>query len=319
MKNLFSLLFSLLTACCLLPTDGFAQQLPLSNQYTINKFSLSSAYAGTGEAFEIFSSYRNEWANIPSAPESKTISANGMICKNMGLGGTLSSQKAGIFENLSASASYAYHLKFSGAHKLSFGLGLGLLESRVNLAGAGGQMNDPVAMNNADVSALVMDAGFGILYRFKTLHVAVSIRQLTDAGSKIKNEDGKEVYTLAMQQGFNLGYKYAINNDWAIDPIVKVAMVKDAPAFYDLAVPIIYKNKIWLAPIYKKTAFAIGVGAIPYSSFIVNYSYEFSSKGIMGESGGTHEITIGWRMAAKKKTDVPKADSKKPYLDWILK
>ena len=294
-----------------------AQQLPLSNQYTINKFALSPAYAGTGEAFEIFGSYRKDWANIAGAPEFKIISANGMICKNMGLGGTISTQKAGIFENQTASLSYAYHLKFTGGHNVSFGLGMGLLESHVNLAGAAGQMNDPVAMNNANVSSLVMDAGFGILYRWKTLNVGISIPRMLS--SKIKNDDGKEVYALAMQQGFNLGYKYSINNDWSIDPIFKMAMVKNAPSFYDFAIPVIYKNKFWISPIYKKTDFAVGVGAIPYSSFIVNYSYEFSSKGIMGESGGTHEITIGWRMAAKKKTDVPKADSKKPYLDWILK
>jgi hypothetical protein len=39
----------------------------------------------------------------------------------------------------------------------------------------------------------------------------------------------------------------------------------------------------------------------------------------MGESGGTHEITIGWRMQQKKKSEIPASDKKKPYFDWILK
>lgn len=305
----------------LLPLFGgvgvsFAQQLPLSNQYTLNKFSLSPAYAGVGEAFEVFGTYRNEWMNIQGAPESKMVSANGIICKNMGLGGSLSSRQAGIFQDLSASVSYAYHVKFSENNFLSFGLGLGLLESRVNIAGSTAQ-NDPVAANNADVNDLVMDAGFGILYRYKALHVAVSIPRMLS--SKIKDVNGNTVYTLAMQQGFNLGYKYAINNDWAIDPIAKFSMVKDASLFYEVSVPVVYKNKIWIAPFYKKTDMALAIGGSPYSNLIVNYAYEFSSKGIMGQSGGTHEITLGWRMAAKKRSEAPAPDAKKPYYQWILK
>lgn len=301
----------------LLAAGGAAQQLPLSNQFTVNKFSLSPAYAGAGGDFEIFGTYRNEWADVPGAPETKTISANGMIGKNMGLGGSVSSFKAGVFENISASASYAYHLKLGVGQHLSFGLGAGLLESRVNIAGNAGQTNDPVAVNNMDVNALVMDASFGILYRMKDLHAGIALPRLLS--SKIKNDAGQAVYSLVMQQAFNIGYRYSINNDWAIDPVAKVSLVKNAPVFYDVAVPVIYKRMVWLSPIYKKTDIAIGIGGIPYSNLIAQYSYEFSSKGIMGESGGTHEITIGWRMQPRKKSEVPAPDKKKPYIDWILK
>jgi type IX secretion system PorP/SprF family membrane protein len=299
--------------------EAFAQQLPLSNQFTINKFSISPAYAGAGERFEIYGMYRNEWLNMPGTPETKTISANGLICKNMGLGGSISSQNAGIFENQSAMASYAYHAKFSGGHTLSFGVGIGLLESRVNIAGAAGQANDPVAANNADVTDMVFDAGFGILYRFKGLSVGIGAPRILT--NKIKNENGNTVYMNNTQEVVNLGYKYSFNNDWAIDPVAKVDLVKQTrfDTYYEVAVPVIYKNRFWVSPIYKKTCMAFGIGGIPYNNFIFNYSYEFSSTGIMGESGGTHEITLGWKMGAKKKSDAPSPDRKKPYLDWILK
>lgn len=316
MKKLFYLFLLLPTANCLLPTCGSAQQLPMTNQYTLNKFALSPAYAGTSDGFEVFGSYRDEWSGIQGAPESKMVSANGIFCKNMGLGGTLSSRQAGIFQDIAASVSYAYHLKLSEASALSFGLGLGMQESRVNIAGSSAQA-DPVAANNADVSDMVMDAGFGILYRMKGLHAAVSIPRMLS--SKVKDVDGNTVYSLAMQQGFNAGYKYAINNEWAIDPILKISMVKDVSMFYEVAVPLVYKNNIWIAPFYKKTGMAFAIGGNPYSNLLVNYAYEFSSKGIMGESGGTHEITLGWRMAAKKRSEAPAPDPKKPYYEWILK
>jgi len=314
MKKLIILFLSLTTAYCLLPACSFAQQLPLSNQYTLNKFSLSPAYAGTGEAFEILGSFRNEWMNVAGAPDTKIISANGIVCKNMGVGGILSSHSEGVFQNLSASVSYAYHLKFGGMHNLSFGLGLGLLESRANFSGAS-DLTDPVIANNTSIHSMGLDASFGILYRFKGLSVGISNPRIP---SRIKNDNGKLIYSTATQQSFNIGYKYFINSDWAIDPIAKVSFVNGGPTFYEVAIPVMYKQKIWITPIYKKTDMAFGIGGIPYSNFIAQYTYEFSSKGIMGESGGTHEITIGWRMS-KKKADAPAPDSKKPYYEWLNK
>jgi type IX secretion system PorP/SprF family membrane protein len=294
----------------------FAQQLSLTNQYTINKFSLSPAYAGTGETLEIFGTYRNEWMGIAGAPETKMISANGLVCRNMGLGGTISSMEAGIFRNQSASFSYAYHAKLSGAQTLSFGLSLGLLESHVDVTGQSAQA-DPVAANNQNVNSLVLDGGFGILYRCKGFHAGVSLPRMLS--SKIKNADGNTTYSLAMQQQINVGYKYSFNNDWAIDPLIRISMVKNAPLFYEVAIPIFYRHKVWFVPIYKKTSIALGIGGALCNNFIAQYTYEFASAGIMGQSSGTHEITIGWRMNARKKSEVPAPDSKKPYYQWINK
>ncbi len=293
----------------------FSQQLALSNQYLVNKFWSSPAYAGAGEGFEAFGSFRTEWMNVPGAPETKFISANGIISKNMGLGGSVSTLQAGIFTNIAASASYAYHLRLPGSQTLSFGLGLGLLESHVNLSDAGAQA-DPVAANS-NVSALAFDASFGMLYRIKKLSVSFSAPRMMNG--KIKDSDGNKIYAFGPHYRGIVGYSYSFNNDWGIEPTAAISMAENAPLFYDIAVPVVYKKKVWLSPIYKKTHIAIGIGGIPYSSFVVNYSYEFSSTGIMGESGGTHEITIGWRMSARKKSDVPAPDSKKPYIDWILK
>ena len=310
-------IFILTIGAWLLGSFLFAQQLPLTNQYTLNNLALSPALAGTGDGFEIFGSYRNEWLNIPGAPETKMISANGPILKNMGLGGAISLQSAGIFENISASAFYAYHAKFAGGHTVSLGAGIGLLESRVNLAGAAGQSSDPVVANNADVTAMTMDCGFGLAYSFKNLRAGISVPRLIS--NQVHNEDGEKIWSLILHDGFHVNYLVSLTGDWGIDPTARILSATNAPMFYELAVPVVYKKKIWISPIYKKTDIALGIGGIPYSNLIFNYAYEFSSKGIMGESGGTHEITLGWRFDAKKKSELPAPDPKKPYIDWILK
>lgn len=293
----------------------FAQQLPLTNQFTVNKFSLSPAYAGTGDGFQIFGTYRNEWVGVSGAPETKIITADGMIFKNMGLGGSISSIDAGIFRNQSASFSYAYHAKLGAAQTLSFGLSLGLLDSYVDVTGPAAQ-SDPVAANNQNINSMVLDGGFGILYRCKNFRAAVSLPRMLN--SKIKNADGKTAYTLATQQQVDIGYKYSFNPDWTIDPSIRISMMlNNANTVFSLAVPIIYKQKVWLLPIFKNTSQALGIGGILYNNFIAQYTYEFSG-GDVGQLGGTHEITIGWRMiASKKKSDVPAPDPKKPYYQWL--
>ena len=89
--------------------------------------------------------------------------------------------------------------------------------------------------------------------------------------------------------------------------------------YYEVAVPVMYKEKIWITPAYKKSSMALGLGAKICSSFFFNYTYEFSSMGIAGKSSGTHEISIGWKLSPKKKTDEPAADKKKPYYKWLSK
>lgn len=300
---------------CLSASALFAQQLSLSNQYVVNQSFLSPAYSGASGGFEVFGTYRKEWADVAGAPETKMISANGIICKNMGVGGSITSQQAGIFQNISASANYAYHLKLASVHQLSFGLGLGLLESRVNLAGNAAQ-SDPVAMNNQDVNDLVLDANFGALYRFKKIYAGVTVPRLLS--SKIKSDQDTVIYSLAPHYRNYVGYSYSINKDWGIDPVAVVSFAENSPMFYEVAVAVKFQQRIWLSPIYKKSEIAIGLGGIPYDNFVVNYSYEFASKGIMGEAGGSHEISIGWRMMQKKK-DQPKPDAKKPYYEWLNK
>jgi hypothetical protein len=97
-----------------------------------------------------------------------------------------------------------------------------------------------------------------------------------------------------------------------------VSFPKDGPGFYEVAVPIIYQQKVWLTLSNKKTCNAIGIGAYIKGNFVLNYTYEFSGKG-MAKGNGTHEITLGWKLLNKKTSDQPKPDKKKPYLDWINK
>ncbi len=311
MKKTQHFFFLLTIVFCLMQQDVSAQQISLSNQYIVNKLSLSPAYAGAGDNFGIFGSYRRDWIGVTGAPETKIISANGNVCKNMGLGGSITSIQAGIFTNLSAMLQYAYHVKFSGTSFLSIGLGLGVLENHLDLSNNETQI-DPT-INNMDRTSSMIDISAGILFRHKNLHLGISAPRL-----RANQRPGKESYFLWPHRQAHLSYKLAINKIWAIDPIMVVYLPKDAPVFYEVAVPIIYQQKVWLTLAHKKTCNAVGIGTNLKANFVLNYTYEFSGKG-MAQGTGTHEITLGWKMSNKKSGDQTKSDKKKPYLEWINK
>lgn len=309
-KNTFFLLLPIV--CCLFTNAVFAQQYPLSNQYVVNKFSLSPAYAGAGESLEIFGNYRKDWIGIAGSPQTKSFSANGIVSKNMGLGASINSFQAGVFTTLSANINYAYHFRISGTHFLSMGFGMGVLEKHSNLSGKAAQA-DIVAINNMYRKSIMPDANFGIAYRGSKLHLSFSMpKMLSD------KDDEKQTASFNPDYKGHIAYKYTFNKDWAIDPVAVISRTNNVSVFYEIAVPIMYQQKIWLTPIYKKTSIAIGVGGNLLSNLIMNYAYEFSSKGIMGQSSGTHEITIGWKLI-KRKNNQPIPDPKKPYYDWINK
>src|SRR3989337_4393251 len=100
-----------------------AQQLPLGNQYLMNGFSLSPAYAEADDNMEALLSYRKDWTGVDGSPESKLINHNGSlpklfssrpkVPKDMGVGATIISEEVGIFRNTSVSLSYAYKINIS--------------------------------------------------------------------------------------------------------------------------------------------------------------------------------------------------------------
>ncbi|OFX36448.1 MAG: hypothetical protein A2X08_14625 [Bacteroidetes bacterium GWA2_32_17] len=285
-----------------------AQQIFLSNQHIVNKYSLSPAYAGTGELFGVFGSYRRDWMGVSGAPELKVISANGSVCKNMGLGGSISAQQAGIFTNLSAMLSYAYHVKLSGSSFLSFGLGIGILEKHLDLSN-NESINDPYVYT-VDRTSSMLDASFGILFRYKNLSFGFgSPRVLSN-----KESESRFIWT---NRQVHLQYKFSFNNTWAVEPTI--LYLPKEPQFAEISLPIIYQQKIWLNLLYKKSSMGIGVGAKLKSNFVFNYTYELYQRGIASSSGGTHEITLGWKLINKKNDGQPKPDNKKPYYDWVNK
>ena len=301
-----------------------AQQLPLGNQYLINGFSLSPAYAGADDNMEALLSYRKDWTGVDGSPESKLINLNGSLSKlfssrpkvpkDMGVGATIISEEVGIFRNTSVSLSYAYKINISKVQSVRLAISAGLMESDLNISSLGSQsISDPVIANGKDIRKTVFDAGFGALYRFKNLDVGIVVPRLLEP----KVKDNKAVYTLNRHYIFHASYTYHINKQFGLQPFAIVRTTSNSKLLFEAAAKLTYNDRLWMALGYRNSgAIGLSIGGALYKVVQMGYSYEFSGVGMLGKSSGTHEISLGFILGGSK-PEAPASTPKKPYYDWI--
>jgi type IX secretion system PorP/SprF family membrane protein len=297
-----------------------AQQIPLNNQYLINNFSLSPAFAGENGSFEVFMLYRNNWVGIPNSPRLKTLNFNGGITKNMGIGGTVSNEQAGIFNAISASLAYSYNVNLTNRQAIRFGLAGGFQENHIDLGRSRQQdLSDPVVSENQADSRIALDAMAGILYRFENLYLGASVPHLLETETQT---EGGGVYTLRRQYTGHLSYTYIVNRLWAIEPFLIVRKTKSSPLLTEAAVLVKYAGQIWTGLTYRDNGtFGLSAGVL-YKRLVLNYSYEFAGEGISGASSGSHEVSLGFLIGKNKNkpASIFSGDPKlAPYYNWIEK
>jgi type IX secretion system PorP/SprF family membrane protein len=308
MKNKSFHIILWVVANTLIIVSTYAQQVPLNNQYITNRFWLSPAYAGLDGKCNVFTDIRKEWVGVNMAPVSRSLTTNGRLGKNSGLGASIISTEAGIFHNLSAMLSYSYHVKLSQNNFIGIGLGGGVQQSYLDLF-QNEPIDDPV-LNSVNRSSTYAIASAGIIFKGKNLQFGVSFPQL------LSNEsNSSRSYTQYQHSMAFAGYTIHLGENWALDPMFVVVKPQTIRYYKELILPIIYKNKFWINVLVKQSSNGAGFGFILKSNIVVNYTFEVYEHGLAHRSTGTHEITLGWKFSDKKTT--LKADKKKPYYKWI--
>lgn len=310
MKLNYKVVLMALLGAVLVPSISSAQQLPLSNLHMQNKFSYNPAAAGANGFFEAFLGYRQQWTGIDGAPTTAFFNGNTLLGEKHGLGLSITSDRAHIFERLNFSVGYAYHLKFADEHTLAFGVNAGGVQNRINLADAIVESPDMLLMTGQQ-SSFAFNADFGVLYRVKGLFASITLPTLLEPTFDY-TVDNADNGSLVLRRHFmaNVGYNWQVNDDWAVIPN---AMIRSLPAVdmqFDVGANVNYKNKFWTGVNYRQDAGIIaGLGFTFADRWNVGYAYEFGGNGIVGQSGGSHEVLLGFQMRNKEEKPEPIVDT----------
>jgi len=290
LSKIFIIVALLLTNYCL------AQQFPLSNQYVINQYSLSPSFAGLTKSPELFANFRKDWEGIDGAPKTSYVSFFVPVNERVWLGGSIVNDQTDIISNISANFSYTYHLKAWEEHNFSFSLYGSIYHSVVDLTGViVKDPNDPVILDKQKLVGTSLNAGTSILYNYKKLYTGIVIPTLISKHTISDKNDNNRFLVRERSLIFHISSILDLDNSWCFEPYFVLRSTKNSPSVFDISFLIRNEKKYWFGALLRKGGIlGINIGATLAESLVLNYSYEFSAKGMLSKSSGTHEFSIGY-------------------------
>jgi len=293
MKKIIIIVFVFLSAYSLT-----AQELPISENYFVDQYSLSSAYAGNSANKAIIASYRKDWAGLSEGPKTIRLSYNDAFKNNAGFGGKLILDKIGIFQSLFVIGSYSYRLKLDETSKLCFGLSAGMHQNSINFSD---YYNDPSftadpSMMNKDVkSKMKFVSDFSLVYANKRFQTGILFSNVGISDYKYPEIQVK--YSPFMTYQLHANYSLPFQEIWTLTPLVIYRGGKNIGDQLEIAANMMYKNKFWGNVAHRgKSILCFGFGMDISKGIFFNYTYNLSTTAAVN-AFQNHELSIGMRLS----------------------
>jgi len=308
-----------------------AQQKPHYTQYIMNQYILNPALTGIENYTDLKISHRQQWVGIQGAPQTTYFTVHapigksdyrnnatslGMRGENMrganyweeygaaqphhGIGFQLINDKTGPITQVSAAATYAYHLGLNNKLSLSAGFGLGV--SRLQLDPTkldfGAVSVDPAVSGNSAFQRLKPDISAGLYLYSANFFVGASAQQIVPAKHTFSNGAVQTQGNQAVPHLFGtMGYRFLISEDFNLLPSVLVKYISPTPMQFDLNLKLQYQDRAWIAGSYRKDdGYAGMIGVNVSNVFNIGYSYDYVVSGLRPYTRGTHEIVLGFQL-----------------------
>jgi type IX secretion system PorP/SprF family membrane protein len=275
-----------------------AQQLPHFSQYMLNDYAENCAIAGKNPYIEAASINRYQWFGITDAPRTYMLSVDGGL-KNphFGVGGQVFTDIVGPTRRTGCYLSYAYHANITKDIKLSLGVQGGLLQYMVD--GSKILLHDQTdyVMSNGLQSVLMPEFGFGIYaYSKDKWYAGFSVPEIVENKLKFFDYMANTPSVITRHYTFMAGYKYDLNELFAIQPSCIVWYGPPAPVQFDLGVRLTYRGKIWVGASYRNLDAIVGLIGYTYRENItIGYAYDYATTNIQNYSTGSHELFVALR------------------------
>jgi type IX secretion system PorP/SprF family membrane protein len=292
MKRLIVILSVILTSATLL-----AQQIPISENYFMDKYSLAPSYAGNFNNKFLFMGYRSDWSGIKGGPKTFRLSYNDSFMTNAGYGGKIIFDKAGIFNQLYIMGSYSYDLTINETHHIMFGLSAGLYSNTLNLSdyyNDPGYNIDPALINKDVRSKIKFMSDVSAVWTWKSAEAGILFSNISFGDAHYKEVELK-YNPLSNFQG-HASYSFTIAENWNLTPLVIVRGGKYIKSQFEIASQVMYLKRFWGSFVFRDPGvLGFGVGANIDKGLKVSYNFNFATNVILG-AFNNHEVTIGFNL-----------------------
>lgn len=310
---------------------AIAQQDIQFSQYVFNGLSLNPAYAGYKEDIYINSTYRKQWVSFPGAPETGTLTVDGLANilgnKTVGLGAQFTWDRVGPQDVVSVYASYAYRIRMNEEDdsRLSLGLSVGVNQYSINgdrlLPTDQGDPNLP----EGRVSTTKPNANFGVYYYKPSFYIGMSILNIFPSNIYDDAFTGKNNYDYLVTRKvphyyLTSGFMVTLSEDVKLKPSF---MIKDdfkGPTNIDLNALFLIGERFWIGGSYRSAvklwnkkdlqkgleqndAVSLMTEIFATERLRIGYSYDFATSKLDSYQKGSHEISIGFLLFNKKRAE----------------
>jgi type IX secretion system PorP/SprF family membrane protein len=271
-----------------------AQQMPISENYFIDKYALSSSYAGHFNPGSFFTSFRSDWSGIAGGPKTLRLSYSDLLMTNAAWGGKIIYDKAGIFDQLYIMGTYSYSLRIVDEHKVLLALSVGIYHNRINFSDYYNDPKyniDPVMIQQDVSSKLKFMSDFSALYLFKGIEAGIVFANINFGDAKYNEVD--LTYKPLTNYQIHAAYSYQVNDRWDINPLIYLRGGKFIKSQIGIASMVKYQDNIWGSLSFRDPGiWGFGFGANIAKGIRFSYNFNFASS-VALNIYNNHEISIG--------------------------
>lgn len=235
-------------------------------QFFVNSATLNPSYTGIDGQTALYLGYRRQWAGVPNGPALGQASLQGLLSKKLSGGVTLSSNKRGLLNTSAFLFTGGYQVSLAETKMLRFGLSIGGVFNRVDVAGVqNADISDP-ALLTAQSNNFFLQGNFGASYHTKTLHVGVALPQLFKPAyysTESFSVTGLTPFQSIVIHGSNRFYFNKNKN--VFEPYVIYRLNQNRPSQFEIATLVHLQNQVWFG-----AGFRQGLGASAMAGIKLN-------------------------------------------------
>ena len=311
-------------ASLVLSVQSYAQEgIPVYFDYlSDNYYLVYPSMAGIGEGTKIRATARMQWFSVEDAPNLQTLNVHSRLGEsNSGVGAIFFNDANGYHSQTGLKLTYAYHLKLGGdvrnLNQFSFGISPTYLQSSLDESEFRSVIPDD-AISGIKLSESYFNTDISFSYNLREFYAHVGINNLLSTTRNLyrygKANDNIPVIDNLRRYLASVGYVFG-RQEVQIEPSVLFQMTDfTQEKTIDLNAKV-YKDvdfgRIWGGLSYRQSfdgaQFATDdsfgeqrlrlitpiVGA-NIGNFMVSYNYSYQTGDIRFDSGGFHQITLGY-------------------------
>jgi len=312
------LIFGLLLTQLSFSQEGIAVY---SDYLSDNLYLIHPSMAGAANCAKLRLTARQQWFGQDDAPQLQTLSFNGSVGPQSGIGVIAFNDKNGYHSQTGAKLTYAHHIRFSRSdfdlNQLSFGMSAGLISSRLDETKFDPEF-DPIVDGGMKQKDSYFNVDIGASYHYLDFYAHFTAKNVVKTKRNLYTDYESDNLTAYL---FSVGYVFGFQESLQWEPSVLFKIVDETKEkTIDINLKV-YKEldfgRLWGGLSYRRALEAAqyidGVGTsdqtlqyftpiigVNYKNFMVSYTYSYLTGAVKFDNGGFHQITVGLNLFCKR-------------------